>query len=609
MAWIRAALLVATHLVVAQGGCCASLGSGIPPSLDNCGGSRLTGLPFATRSPVLSSRGQVASAHPLASAAGLDVLKAGGSAVDAAIATNLVLAVVEPMMNGMGGDLFAMVHLANGTLVGYNGAGRAPANFSLADMRAAITAVGATEIPGVGPLSVTVPGAPRGWCDLHARFGRLPWSALFEAARYYATEGAPVPQVIAAEWEVIPDSPALSSGGRFPHARDGYVATFLPAPAEGATFANPALGRALGLLADGGCAAFYEAGPIVDALAALADTAGTTFTRGDLAAHAGEWVTPVSTSYRDATVYELPPNAQGVAALEVLNILEPYNFSAADFNSVDYLHAHIEAKKLAFADASAFIADPAFVDVPVAALASKAYAATRRAAINMSSAAQVDAPGDPRGGRRGGASSRIPRMEDRYGGDTTFLVAADVDGNMVSLIQSLYTGFGSGVVAPSLGFALQSRGALFSVHDGAADVYAPGKRPFHTLMPGMARKANFTLAFGVMGGFMQPQGHVQVLSNILDHGMNVQEAGDAARYYHAGSTDPMGDRMTDGGTVQVEAGVCDAVVDALRARGHTVTRGPNTGGYQAVLQTVDVSGKRTYHGATEMRKDGAVAAY
>ena len=596
---ILVSALASSLAVVSQGGCCASLNSsGVPPSLDNCGGSRPAGLPFATRSPVLSSRGQVASAHPLASAAGLDVLKAGGSAVDAAIATNLVLAVLEPMMNGPGGDIFAIVYTAaDGSLTGYNGAGRAPANFSLADMRAAIAAVGSTEIPGVGPLSVTVPGAPRGWCDLHARFGRLPWPTLFEAAQYYATAGAPVPQIIAEEWSVIPDSDALSSGGRFPHARDGYAATFLPAPTEGATFSNTALARTLALLANGGCSAFYEEGPIPDALAALADTAGTTFTRGDLTAHVGEWVEPVSSSYRDATVYELPPNAQGVAALEIMNILEPFNFSAADFNSIDYLHAHIEAKKLAFADASAYIADPAFVDVPVAALASKAYAATRRAAINMSAAAQVDAPGNP-------------RLESRYGGDTTFLVAADADGNMVSLIQSLYTGFGSGIVAPSLGFALQSRGALFSVRDGAADIYAPGKRPFHTLMPGMARRgANWTLAFGVMGGFMQPQGHVQVLSNILDHGMNVQEAGDAARYYHSGSTDPMGNRMTDGGAVQVEAGVCDAVVDGLRARGHTVTRGANTGGYQAILQSTSADGRRTYHGATEMRKDGAVAAF
>ena len=305
----------------------------------------------------------------------------------------------------------------------------------------------------------------------------------------------------------------------------------------------------------------------------------------------------MSTAYRDAAVFELPPNAQGLAALEMLNILEPFNFSAADFNSADYLHAHIEAKKLAFADASAYVADPAFVDVPVAALASKPYAATRRALLNMSQAARTDAPGNP-------------RMEDAPGGDTTFLVAADADGNMVSLIQSLYTGFGSGIVAPELGFALQSRGALFSTHDGAANVYAPGKRPYHTIMPGFATRGDaWRLAFGVMGGFMQPQGQVQILANLIDAGMNVQEAGDAARYYHSGSTDPMGDKMTDGGVVQVEAGVCDAVVAELQARGHTVVRGANRGGYQAVLATTGADGRRTYAGASEMRKDGLVAAW
>ena len=599
-----AALLLVLASSAARGApssCCSALdGSTVLPSLSNCGGSRPAGLPFAGRSPVRSSRGQVASAHPLASAAGLDVLKAGGSAVDAAIATNLVLAVLEPMMNGPGGDLMALVWEADtGTLHGYNGAGRSPRNFSLADMRAAIAALGtgSANVPGVGPLAVTVPGAPRGWCDLHARFGKLPWPQLFTDAIFYARNGAPVPQIIAEEWDVIADSTALTSNGRFPHARDGYAATFLPQPAEGDHFANAALASTLELLAAGGCAAFYDSGAIPEALAALATTAGTTFSRGDLALHAGEWVTPVSTAYRDATVYELPPNTQGLAALEMLNILEPFNFSAADFNSADYLHAHVEAKKLAFADASAFVCDPEFVDVPVAALASKPYAAVRRAAINMSQAARTDAPGKP-------------RLEDAPGGDTTFLVAADSDGNMVSLIQSLYTGFGSGIAAPTLGFALQSRGALFSAHDGAANVYAPGKRPYHTIMPGFAtRGGDWKLAFGVMGGFMQPQGQVQVLSNIVDHGMNVQEAGDAARYYHSGSTDPMGDAMTDGGVVQVEAGVCDAVVAELRARGHTVVRGANTGGYQAVLQTTGADGRRAYAGASEMRKDGQVAAY
>ena len=500
-------------------------------------------------------------------------------------------------MNGPGGDLMAIVY-NDSQLFGYNGAGRAPASFTLADLRVRLAEINSAEIPTTGPLSITVPGAPRGWCDLHARFGKLPWQSLFKDAIDLATNGYPVPQIIAYEWNTITASPSMTSDGRFPRALDGWTSTFgSPAHSEGARFRNPALANTLGLLRDGGCDAFYVSGAIPDALASLAETAGTTFSRSDLAAHVGEWVTPINSTYRGYNLHQLPPNPQGAAALEILNILESFNFSRDDFNSADYLHAHVEAKKLAFADASFFFADPTFVDVPVTSLVSKPYAGTRRALINMSSAAKTDSPGAP------------GRLEDVYGGDTTYLTAADADGNMVSLIQSLYTGFGSGVVAGSLGFSLQSRGALFSVHDGAANVYAPGKRPFHTIMPGFCTGPNFTLSFGVMGGFMQPQGAVQVMSNIIDHGMNVQEAGDAARYYHSGSSTPMGDRMSDGGVLQLEAGVCDDVVANLTARGHTIVRGSNAGGYQAILRSRGPTGDFVYSGATEMRKDGLVAAW
>jgi gamma-glutamyltranspeptidase/glutathione hydrolase len=595
--------ILSSGLVPPSNLCCSSSPYGslcaTTASFCNCGGNRPTGAPFATRSPVLSTRGSIASAHPLASQAGLDILKAGGSAVDAAIATNLVLAVLEPMMNGPGGDLMAIVYLArNQTLIGYNGAGRSSASFSLSQMRAELNAISATQIPSVGPLTVTVPGAPRGWCDLHSRFGKLPFNELFTSAIYYAQNGAPVPQIIANEWDVIEDSPALTSGGLFPNAREGYISTFLPKPSEGTHFANPALATTLTLIANGGCDAFYSSGPIPDAIEKLQDTAGLKLTRDDLLGHVGEWVNPVSTTYRDAIIYELPPNLQGIAALEMLNILENFNFSVTNFNSADYLHAHIEAKKLAFSDASTFVADPAFVNVPIDSLISKSYAATRRALINMSSAARTDSPGKP-------------SIEDSPGGDTTYLVAADADGNIVSLIQSIYTGFGSGLVSPTLGFALQSRGSLFSVKDGAANIYAPNKRPYHTIMPGMAtRGSNWTLGFGVMGGFMQPQGHVQILSNLIDSHMNVQEAGDAARYYHSGSSDPMGNRMSDGGIVQLEGGVCDAVIADLTQRGHNIVRGSNAGGYQAILSTTDkITGQRLYACGTEMRKDGLCAAY
>jgi len=612
-----AALLVlatraaAAASAAASASCCASLsGGGAPASLDNCGGSRPVGARFATRSPVLSRRGQVASAHPLASGAGLEMLQRGGSAVDAAIATNLALGVLEPMMNGLGGDLMAQVwDEAGQTLYGYNGAGRSSLNFSYADMQAAVAALGeGTTIPGVGPLSVTVAGAPQGWCDLHARFGKLPWADLFAPAIYYASEGAPVPQIIAeAEWDTIADSPALNSKGRFPHAIDGWRQTFGSAPRQGDIFKNPALAQTLTLLsADPTCAAYYKAGPIRDAIVGLAGTAGLHVTAADLAAHHGEWVTPVSSSFRGVDVFQLPPNPQGVAALEMLNILEAFNFSTEDFNSADYLHAHIEAKKLAFADASAYFADPTFATVPVDGLISKGYAATQRARINMTRAAKTDSPGSPPpGGRR-------RRLEDVYGGDTTYLTASDSSGMMVSLIQSLYTGFGSGIVEPSLGFALQSRGSLFSMEADSPNVYAPGKRPFHTIMPGMAasRDGAWRLSYGVMGGFMQPQGHAQVLHNLLAVGMNVQEAGDAARYYHTGSTPPNGGQhMIDGGVVQLEAGVCDAVVAELEARGHTITRGSNGGGDQAIERRRAADGGFVYAGATEMRKDGAVAAY
>jgi gamma-glutamyltranspeptidase/glutathione hydrolase len=323
--------------------------------------------------------------------------------------------------------------------------------------------------------------------------------------------------------------------------------------------------------------------------------------------HAGEWVTPINTTFAGATVFELPPNPQGAAALEMLNILELYNFTLADFNSPAYLHAHVEAKKLAFADASAFFADPAFATVPLEGIISKPYAATQKQRINPSQAAKTDAPGVP----PQGTTSSAAALEQQYGGDTTYLSVADAEGNMISLIQSLYTGFGSGLVAPELGFALQCRGALFSMEQGHPNVYAPGKRPFHTIMPGLAHTGGGGVwAFGVMGGFMQPQGHVQVLFNHLVHGMNVQEAGDAARYYHSGSSQPTGQRMVDGGLLQLEAGICNATMEDLRAKGHAVVVGANTGGYQSILKMPAPGGLGfVYAGASEMRKDGQVAAW
>jgi gamma-glutamyltranspeptidase/glutathione hydrolase len=450
------------------------------------------------------------------------MLKAGGSAVDAALATNAALAVLEPMMNGPGGDLMALVwDEVSGELVGYNGAGRAPSGLSFAALKAELASRGEVDIPTIGPLSVTVPGAVRGWCDLHARFGKLPFAAVLAPAIALARGGAPVPPVIAAEWAAPRNDTDATSGGHYPAALAGWHAVFgAPPHSTGEVFANPALGDTLAALAAGGCDVFYApGGAIAEKIVAMGASTGLRISAGDLAAHRGEWVAPVNTSFRGTTLFQLPPNPQGAAALEAMNVLEAFNFSSGEFNSADYLHAHIEAKKLAFADASAYFADPDFVEVPVEGIVSKAYAASQRARINMSSAARTDAPGLP----PGGAPRRA--LRDMYGGDTTYLTAADSSGMMVSWIQSLYTGFGSGLVDPTLGFALQSRGALFSMVEGHPNVYAPGKRPFHTIMPGMAAQlpsadtplgggaqgaaavgggAPWVLSYGVMGGFMQP---------------------------------------------------------------------------------------------------------
>jgi len=540
----------------------------------------------------------------------LDILKRGGSAVDAAIATNAVLSVLEPMMNGLGGDIMVILRHPNNTVVGYNGAGRSSLNLSYAEMVSEVERIGEAYIPTLGPLSVTVPGAPQGWCDLHARYGRLPFQDLLATAVYYAMFGAPVPEIISEEWVPPVNNSAATSAGAYPRALEGFTKIFSPSPNVGTIFTNPALANTLSLLGKGGCDAFYKNGPIPQAILALGATAGLRLTAEDLRSHHGEWIEPVNTTFFGHTIFQLPPNPQGVAALEALNILETFNFTREDFNSADYLHAHIEAKKLAFADASAFFADPAFVSVPVSGLLSKSYAGIQRSRINMSHASSTDSPGSPQPFSPN-PNKLSDSFEDFYGGDTTYLTTADSSGLMVSWIQSLYTGFGSGLVHPELGFAMQSRGALFSLQAGHPNVYAPGKRPFHTIMPGMASKndSSWTLSFGVMGGFMQPQGAVQVLSNIILHGMNVQEAGDAARYYHSGSSQPTGQKMVDGGLVQLEAGVCDGVVDDLKNRGHTITRGGNTGGYQAILRQVGSDGAYFYSGGTEMRKDGAVSGY
>lgn len=547
----------------------------------------------------------------------------GGNAVDGAIAANAVEAVVEPMMNGMGGDLMAMVWMQGaegeeGKLHGYNGAGRAPAGQSLAELKAEIRRVngegGSPYIPKRGPMSVTVPGAVKGWCDLHDRFGKVAWAKLFEPAIAYAEKGFAVSPVIATEWEMVArDDEGLTSGGKYPQAGDGFWDTFAVdnhtrAPRAGEMFYNRDMASTLRVIAEEGCEGFYN-GSVAEAIDAFSAASGLRITKEDMATHQGEWVDPVNTTYRDDfRVFELPPNPQGIAVIEALNILEGYDLAGMGFNSADYLHVQIEAKKLAFADAARYYADPAFVDVPVEGLISKDYAAQRRELIDMDHAADEVPSGDPM--PYGAPVDPRETMEAKYGGDTMYLTVADDEGNMVSLIQSLYNGFGSGLVVPGLGFCLQDRGALFATSESHANVYAPGKRPFHTIIPGFVTKDDEPwLSFGVMGGYMQPQGQVQILSNMIDFGMNVQEAGDAARFYHYRDNQPTGQVMTDGGTVQLEAGVCGGIVADLVGRGHNITRGGNTGGYQAIERVpVDGSGSGfVYWGASEMRKDGQAA--
>lgn len=544
---------------------------------------RPEGRSFATRSVVYARHGMVAAAHPLAVEIGLAVLKDGGSAVDAAIAVNAALAFMEPVSCGLGGDLFAMVwDPETETLYGLNGSGRAPTGLT-ADK---VPAEADGTIPVYSPYSWTVPGCVDGWFELHGRFGSLPMSRLLEPTIKAAREGAPVPRVIAGAW---------ARGAAKFKDMPGFAEVFMPdgrAPAEGELFANPALAATLARIADGGRDAFYG-GKTARALVSFSDRVGGFFTLEDLAGHTSEWVTPVSTTYRGHTVWELPPNGQGIAALQILNLLERFDLAAMGRDDPDFWHLLIETKKIAYEDRARFYADPAFSRLPVAELISKEYAAKRAELIDMDRAARSIAPGNPHLGH----------------GDTTFLVTADSSGQMVSLIQSNYTGFGSGYVVPELGFGIQDRGALFTLEEGHPNFLEPGKRPFHTIIPAFFGAGSTPdMAFGVMGGDMQPQGHVQIVVNIVDFGMDLQEAGDAARFHHTDSSEPTGTVMTDGGVVHLESGVSAEIRRELLRRGHRIEEITPVvfGGYQAIRLNRETG---VYAGATESRKDGMAAGY
>jgi gamma-glutamyltranspeptidase/glutathione hydrolase len=432
-----------------------------------------------------------------------------------------------------------------------------------------------------------VPGTCDGWFELHARYGKLPMKTVLGAAIRYAEEGFPVSPVIAENW---------ATGAKRYGDRPGFREVFMPGgktPAEGEIFRNPALARTLTLLAEKGRDACYK-GPIAEAIVKFSKANGGFFSMEDFARHHSTWETPISTDYRGYQVWEMPPNSQGLAALQMLNMLEGYDLKAMGRNSADFWHLLVEAKKVAFADRARYYADPAFASVPVQQLLSKPYAKQRAALIDMQHAAQTDAPGDVAAINRGG---------------TTFLVAADGNGMMVSLIQSNYSGFGSGYVVPELGFGLHNRGAQFSLHQGHANYLEPGKRPFHTIIPAfLSQNGEPRMAFGLMGGDMQPQGHVQVLVNLIDLGMNLQEAGDAIRFHHTDSSEPTGTVMTDGGILHIEDGLDPAILEELKRRGHRIE--PEAvgayGGYQAIWRDPR-SG--AYAGATEKRKDGCALGY
>ena len=566
------------------------------------GGGRPVGENYS-RSPVYGANGMAATAHPLASQVALDVLKAGGSALDGAIAANAALGLMEPTGNGIGGDIFLIIwDPDSGKLYGYNGSGRSPMGRSLEQLQQKIQAMRDAGtlpdqfrgIPPLGSLPVTVPGTVDGWFATHERFGKLPMSQVLAPAIRYANDGFPVSPVIAYYFER--NQAAFERYQSQVEELDNARKLWFPdgvAPAAGEIFRNPDLGRTLSVIAKQGRDAFYK-GELARTMAAYMERIGGDMSYEDLAAHQGEWVEPGSVNYRGYDVYELPPNGQGFAALQMLNILENVELKQWPRGSAEVHHYMVEAKRLAFEDVARYYADPAFAELPLEGLLSKDYGKARFALIDADRATPGFGPGEP-------------RLEGE--GDTTYLTVADGDGMMVSLIQSNYRGMGSGLVPDGLGFMLQDRGELFSLDPAHPNAYEPGKRPFHTIIPAFVMKDGKPLmSFGLMGGSMQPQGHVQVLVNIIDYGMNVQEAGDAARFNHDGGSQPTGIHDDPLGTLYVEPGVSAQTIDKLTSMGHRVEvdgNGVRFGGYQAIM----VSPAGVYAGATEMRKDGTVVAW
>jgi len=561
-------------------------------------GDRIMGAPFAGRSTVWGTQGAAATAHPAATLIGIDTLRRGGSAIDAAIAINAALGFLEPTANGIGGDAFCLMwDPAQGRVVGLNGSGASPRGLSLETARSKAGADG--YLPRYGAVTVNVPGTVDAWWSAHQRYGKLPWREVLLPVAEMCEQGVPMPQLIA--WYLERNMAGFDRSAGIIEDNDNRKRVYAPdgrTPRSGEVFANPDLGRTYRMIAEGGRDAFYD-GPLADRMQAYFRRIGGWMTRADLTAHRTEWVEPVMTTYRGVEVYSLGPNTQGLSTNQILNVCERFDLAGMGFQSAASIHVQAEAKRLAFEDRAKWFADPAFAQTPVAYLNSRAYAAERAALIRPDRVMDRVMPGD------------APTQ-----GDTTYFSVADKDGMMVSWIQSNYRGMGSGLVPDgvdgrTLGFMFQDRGELFALRDGHPNLYAPGKRPFHTIIPGFAcRDGQPWMAYGVMGGGMQPQGQAQIVINMVDYGLDPQEAGDAPRWQHEGSSEPTGHPAEGTGVLHLETGVPEETKAQLRAMGWTLG-GPNGGfgGYQNVVRQVNARGPWTYGAATEMRKDGIALAY
>ena len=539
---------------------------------------RILGKDFATRSEVIATNGMAATSHPLATQTAIDVLKNGGNAIDAAIAANAVLGLVEPTGCGIGGDLFAIVWIEKDKkLYGLNSSGPAAQSMTIENLKA----MGIDKIPPFGPLPVTVPGAVAGWTALHKRFGKTPFDELFNNAIYYADNGFPITEVVGYYFQL-----SSERYKDYPNFKDVWMPNG-KALKKGDVFVNKDLSNTYKQIAKSYGESFYK-GDIAQTISKFIVEQGGFLSVNDLKNYKPEWITPVSSNYRGFDVWELPPNGQGIAALQILNILEQYDVSNMGHNSAEYIHLFTEAKKLAYEDRAKYYADMNFADVPVDELISKEYALERNKIINLRKAASTYDSGI---------------FED---GDTIYMTVADKDGNMVSLIQSNYRGMGSGMVPPNLGFMLQDRGEMFSLDPNHPNSLEGGKRPFHTIIPAFITKDDKPfISFGLMGGGMQPQGHAQIVVNLIDFKMNLQEAGDAPRIRHFGSSEPTGEIMSNGGYLSLESGVGLDVRIELTKKGHNLKNEPGGyGGYQAIMKLNNV-----YYGASESRKDGHASGY